>query len=126
MKPSALISLLLLTVVTGGLVVTNPSPDAYQDYASQQAEQFFSREVCTELSGNFSELLAGRCEEMLAAVQPQLHSVIRDRTTRINLGVASIYRTSFGIAELTMLPRYEVETLGIVGRFVTYRADRVQ
>ena len=71
-----------------------------------------------------SDLLVDQCAELVETLQPQLDSLIRDRTNRLNLGVASLYQTSFGIPELPMLPEYKVETLGILRRFFTYRASQ--
>ncbi|MBE7379783.1 MAG: DUF4359 domain-containing protein [Leptolyngbya sp. SIO1E4] len=121
-----LLSVLLLAIATGGLVVTNPDLDAYEQYASRQAEQYLTEEICTELPKEVNDLLGGQCVEVVQTLQPNVERLIRDRTERLNLGVASIYRTSLGIPELAMLPRYEIETIGILGRFITYRATQVQ
>jgi hypothetical protein len=126
MKPSVVLSALVLAVGVGGLVVTNPSPEDYARYAGQQAEQYFTAEVCTGLPPGFAPVLGDQCTEMVQALQPQMETLIRDRTERLNLGVASIYRTSFGLPQLEMLPEYRVETLGILGRFFTYRAERIR
>lgn len=125
MKPSVLLSTLLLATAVGALVVTNPTPDAYEAYASQKANIYLSEEICKELPDGLIDLVQGQCTEVVKAIQPELATLIRDRTQRLNLGIASIYRTSLGIQELPMIPRYEVETLGIVGRFITYRAARL-
>ena len=126
MKTSALIGILFLAIVTGGLVATNPDPEAYELYAREQAEIFVNEEVCDELPEGLGDLLSGQCPELIQALEPTVEALIRDRTKRLNLGVASIYRTSFGFQELPMLPRYEVETVGILGRFITYRAAQIQ
>ncbi|MEL6381821.1 MAG: DUF4359 domain-containing protein [Cyanobacteria bacterium J06626_18] len=127
MKTSALIGLLLLAIVTGGLVVTNPEPDVYELYAQEQAEQYLSNQVCNDLLEELDDLFSGaQCGELVQTFEPTIQALIRDRTQRLNLGVASIYRTTFGIAELPMLPSYQVETVGIFGKFITYRATQVQ
>ncbi|MEM9004210.1 MAG: DUF4359 domain-containing protein [Cyanobacteria bacterium P01_F01_bin.86] len=128
MKTSALISILLLAIMTGALVATNPAPEAYELYARKQAETYVNQEVCDELDlpEGLGDLLAGQCAEVVQALEPTVQGFIRDRTQRLNLGIASIYRTSFGLSELPMLPRYEVETIGIFGKFITYRATQVQ
>ena len=126
MKTSALIGIFFLAIVTGGLVATNPDPEDYELYASEQAEQYVNEEACEELSEGLGDLLSGQCAEIMQALEPTVQTFIRDRTSRLNLGVASIYRTTFGIPELPMLPRYEVETVGIFGQFITYRATQIQ
>ncbi|MGD1927458.1 MAG: DUF4359 domain-containing protein [Leptolyngbyaceae cyanobacterium] len=124
MKPATLLSIVLLVIAIAGLVVTNPGPTAYARYVSVQAETYLSEEICAELPPGLGNLLADQCAELVETLQPQLDSLIRDRTNRLNLGVASLYQTSFGIPELPMLPEYKVETLGILRRFFTYRASQ--
>lgn len=124
MKLSTLLGTGLLIVTIASLVVTNPGPTAYARYVSVQAETYLSEEICTELSPGLGSLLSDQCVEFVQTLQPQLDSLIRDRTNRLNLGVASLYQTSFGIPELPMLPEYKVETLGILRRFFTYRASQ--
>lgn len=125
MKPSVLLSLLILLVMSTVLVVTNPSPAAYETYALEQTEKYLNEEVCTDLPEGVSQLLGGQCVEIIQTLQPQIMPLIRDRTKRLNIGIASIYRTSLGIPGLEILPRYEIETVGILKRFLTYRAQKV-
>ena len=124
MKLSTLLGTVLMVVAIAGLVATNPGPTAYARYVSVKAEKYLSEEICTELPAGLGSLLSEQCAELVQTLQPQLDSLIRDRTDRLNLGVASFYQTSFGISELPMLPEYKVETLGILRRFFTYRASK--
>ena len=124
MKLSTLLGTGLLIVTIASLVITNPGPTAYARYVSVKAETYLSEEICTELPPGLGSLLSDQCVEFVQTLQPQLDSLIRDRTNRLNLGVASLYQTSFGIPELPMLPEYKVETLGILRRFFTYRASQ--
>lgn len=123
MKLSALFSAVLLCAAIVGLVITNPTPDDYADYASEKAEIYLANEVCNDLPSGLGDLLSGRCDEIVQALQPQLEAILRDRTERLNFGVASIYRTSFSIPQWP-IPEYSAETLGIVNRFVTYRISQ--
>ena len=125
MKTTALVSLLLLAIVTGGLVLTNPEPDAYKLYAREQAETYLKDE-CDDLADGLSEVFPIPCADLIEAVEPTIQAFIRDSTQRLNLGVVSIYRTTFGLSELPMLPSYQVETIGVVGKFITYRATQIQ
>lgn len=124
MKLSVLFGTVLLAIAVAALVVTNPGPEAYAIYVSEQAETYLTAEVCPELPPGISDLLGDQCGEMVQALQPQLDSLIRDRTDRLNLAIASIYRTSLGIPNLPMVPEYRVETLGILNRFFTYYASQ--
>jgi len=121
MKLSVLVGLVLVAIATVGLVVTNPGPEAYARYVSAQAETYLVGEVCAEMPPTVGELFAGQCDELVQSLQPQLDTLIRDRTQRLNLAIASIYRTSLG---MPMLPTYRTETLGILNRFITYRVSQ--
>jgi len=121
MKLSALISLVILAIATTGLVITNPGPEDYASYIREQAETYLADEICTDLPPALGESLMGQCADMVASLGPQLDTLIRDRTERLNLAVVSLYRTSLGIPGFPMLPSYQVETLGVLRRFITYR-----
>lgn len=126
MKPFTLVSLLLLAAAIAGLVLTNPSPETYNAYASQQAKSYLQNEVCDDIPEDIRNFLPGQCSEIVQTFQPEIDTIIREQTQRLNLGVASVYRTSLGIPQLPMLPRYQVETLGIAQQLITYRAERVR
>ncbi|MDB9528333.1 DUF4359 domain-containing protein [Oscillatoria sp. CS-180] len=121
MKLSVLFSAALLCAAIAGLVITNPGPEAYALYASEQAEQYFSENVCTNLPPGVNDLLGQGCTDAVQTLQPQLEAIVRDRTERLNIGIASFYRTSFGVPQWPMLPEYRADTLGVVNRFITYR-----
>ena len=111
--------------LVGGLVATNPDPEAYQVYATAQVNRYLNDEVCNQIPSEVADLFQGRCAEIVEIAQPQLQTLIRDRTERLNLGILSLYQTRMGIPELGMLPQYEVKTLGIVGRFLPISAEQI-
>jgi hypothetical protein len=125
MKLSVVVTAAVLCASVAGLVITNPGPEAYLDYATTQSSQYLSAEVCNDLPEGLGSLLAGQCAEMLQSIEPQLESILRDRTQRFNLGIASLYRTSFKIPQIPFLPEYRAETLGILKRFVTFRVEQL-
>jgi hypothetical protein len=124
MKSSFLLIAVLAIAVTG-LVITNPGPEEYTRYATRQVGNYLTVEVCTELPTGLGGLLAEQCPEMVRSALPQLEAIVRDRTQRLNFGVASLYRTTFGIPEFPMLPNYQAETVGVVKQFITYRLAKV-
>ena len=125
MKLSTILTGAILAIVIGALVITNPDPDDYARYASQKARIYLSEEICSDLPPGMGGLLSGQCAEIVQSLQPQVLALVRDRTQRLNLGVASIYKTSLSIPDLTMLPQYQIETVGIVNQFLTYRASKI-
>jgi hypothetical protein len=125
MKLFTLLSLAGLAVLTAGLAATNPGPDAYFQYAQDKVGTYLTEEVCTELPEALQTALAGQCGSLVASLQPEVGRLIRDRTERLNLGVASLYRTTLEIPEMPFLPGYRAETLGILKQFFTYRVGQV-
>ncbi len=125
MKVSTVIGFLILGAIVGGLVATNPTPIAYQAYATEQASLYLNEELCNNMPEAVADVLQGQCAEVVAQGQPQIPALIRNRTERLNLWVCSIYRTSLGIPGLDFLPSYEVKTLGIMGRFIPLSARQL-
>lgn len=67
------------------------------------------------------------CPQLVASQQQALASLAARFTTRLNLGVASIYTTQLGGQELApgvSLPRVKAVTLAAAGRFVMLRSER--
>ncbi|MGF1457777.1 MAG: DUF4359 domain-containing protein [Leptolyngbyaceae cyanobacterium] len=124
MKLSVFLSATVLAIAIAALTITNPGPDAYTRYISAQAETYLSEEVCTDLPAGLGELFVGQCADMVASLQPQLETIIRDRTERWNFVIGSIYRTSLGLSEMPMLPEFRAETLGILRQFITYHVSQ--
>lgn len=125
MKLPHLFTTLVLAIAVASLVVTNPSLDEYARYATRQASAYLSDQVCTEIPAQFGGgLLTEQCAGAVQRLLPELENLLRDRTERLNLGVASLYRTTFGIPDLPLLPEYRFETIGIAKRFITYRMSR--
>jgi hypothetical protein len=122
MKAVKFLGIAVLAGTVGVLAATNPGPAAYDAYASQQAALYLNEELCSEIPGALANLVPGRCAEMIVALQPQIQSLIRDRTQRLNFGILSIYRTAFQVPGFALIPSYQVETLGIFGRFFIYKA----
>ncbi|MBF2034522.1 MAG: DUF4359 domain-containing protein [Leptolyngbyaceae cyanobacterium T60_A2020_046] len=125
MKPVTALGIVALAGGAGALVATNPSPDAYEAYATARATVFVEQEVCSGIPENIQAIFGGGCAELVQNAQPQIQGLIREQTERLNLGLLSIYRTDFQVPELAMLPAYEVETVGIGGHFFTYRATEL-
>lgn len=125
MKLSVLLGAVILAIATAGLVVTNPAPEAYAVYVREQAQTYLTDEVCTELPAGIGELLGNQCDEMVQSLVPELDTLIRNRTNRLNFVIGSLYRTSLGIPNVPMLPEYRIETLGILNRFITYNMSQV-
>ena len=110
------------------LALTNPSPEDYAEHAGKQLITVLTRELCqSEGVPMLLRMWVRDCPQLVASQQQALASLAARFTTRLNLGVASIYTTQLGGQELApgvSLPRVKAVTLAAAGRFVMLRSER--
>ncbi|MBZ8182776.1 DUF4359 domain-containing protein [Oscillatoria salina] len=121
-------------VTLGGLGVsmalTNPSRDAYEEYAAAQLSAYLKQEVCTQapqqlqdiLPSELGNSLESECKTLVDTVRPQMKAIVGRSTERQNFIVFSIYRTNLSVGLL--VPNYEFETLAIFDQFIIYQAQK--
>ena len=109
------------------LILTNPKPDDYSDHAGQQLVGLLTQELCR--SNGLPMLLrmwVRDCPQIVASQQQVLASLAARFTTRLNLGVASVYTTQLGGQDLVpglTLPHVKAVTLAAAGQFVMMRSE---
>lgn len=116
------------SIVLGGisitLVFTNPKTSGYQEYAVQRLTIYAKEKGCSELSqqfgGNTTDLM---CRSLIDASRPALKQLIGEKTVQKNYLLFSIYQTDLSIAP--GLPSYHFETVGILQRFITFKAEKL-
>lgn len=115
-------AVLAVAAGAGGLAVTNPGPDEFQEFAGRRLADTITREICVENGLPMAlRLLLQHCPDLVASQQQVLGCIALDNSQRTNLGVASLYRTQLGGQQLLAdlrLPRYEAITLAGAGQFV--------
>lgn len=115
-------TVLAVAAGAGGLAVTNPGPDDFQEFAGKRLVDTITREICVENTLPMSlRLLLQNCPELVASQQPVLGRIALENSKRTNLALASIYRTEIGGQQLLpnlRVPRYEAVTLAGAGHFV--------
>ena len=108
-----------------GLVVTNPSMEDYEEHAGEQLVAFFSSELCQgEGLPMVLQLWIRDCPGLVASQQAALAALAVNVTSRLNLGVVSLFTTKVGGQRLLpglTLPEVDVLTLGVAGQFVLLR-----
>ena len=126
-----IVGLVALVGVGGGLALTNPSPESYSEQASYRLVEQLQTEACDEVENALGIDLKAACRDVVADLRPQLQSLIKANTERINLVVMSHYKTSFTANSLLPeflageLPSYEVESVGVATQVLIYRAEEV-
>jgi hypothetical protein len=119
-----------LAIALGGLgtllAVTNPSADAFEDFAIERVQV----ELCPQVPLG----LAGDCPRLVKENQKMLKGWIRQNTQTQNYGLFTQYETTLSVRDLVpeparpflaMIPlpdNYRLRTIGILGRFVIYGA----
>ena len=102
----------------------------YQGYAASQLVEIATEELCGQ--GGLPMMLRlwiKDCPAVIASQQTSLAALAGQVSTRMNLGVVSVFTTEVGgqkILPALSLPRYRVTTLGIVGHFIPLDSRSVQ
>lgn len=126
-RPAALGWGLLLGALGLGLVLTNPGPDAFEEYAAGRLATLLREELCREDGLPLMlRLVIQDCPAVVEAQRPVLGRLAALQTRRRNLGLLSLYSTSLGGQQVLprwRLPHYEALTLAVAGRFVVLRAS---
>lgn len=110
-----------LALSAGALVVSNPDPGAFEEFAGRKLAERLSKDLCQQ-SGFplLFQLIAQGCERLVMDQQVPLGRLAGRHTRRVNLGVFSLYATELGGQILLpglRLPRFSVTTLAIAGAF---------
>lgn len=116
------------------MAVTNPGPEAYEIYATEQLSRQLEDQVC----GKTPVFLGNVCGSILEDNQTWLREFVAESTQRQNFVILSIYTTDLSTSELLAqilpaglnlsvegLPTYHAETVGIFRQFYTYNAKRL-
>ena len=109
------------------MALTNPSRDAYEQYAVERLATYLKEDVCTKAPDNLGilgqnpEFLQRQCKFLVDTGKPQIRQIIAKNTERQNLVLFSVYRTDLNISPL--LPAYHFETVGVLQQFYIYQAQ---
>ena len=104
-------------------LITNPGEAGYQKYAEETLKNHFKDKVCDEVSKDLGAWLEGQCQILVDIASPNLSQVVSQQTKRQNFFLFSIYQADFPLP--SPLPKYHVETIGILGNFYTYQAKKL-
>lgn len=105
------------------MVLTNPKPRDYEDYATEELTSYLKENVCTQVSRPLQGLLENYCKSLVDTGKPHIHQLISQQTTRHNFLLFSIYQTQLSLP--FPIPGYEFQTLGIFQQFYTYQAEQI-
>lgn len=114
-------------VALGGLVLTNPAKPEFEEFAGLQLVDLIEAEICHKPSLPLMlQMVLQNCSALVQGQRQPLGRLASDHSTRLNLGLLSVYRTRFGGQQLLdglRLPRYEATTLAAAGQFVVLQTS---
>lgn len=100
----------------GALMVTNPSQQAFAEFALQHLRS----EGCRQIPFG----LASQCPRFVDDNQVQIQQIMASNTERQDFMLFSIYRTQLSTRSLVpdlpflpMLPTFQFKTIGVLGNF---------
>jgi hypothetical protein len=113
-----------LSIGIGGLLVfTNPSHNAYEEYATEKLTDYLKENVCTKVSQPLGNFLQSHCKTLVDTGRPQIQELIAQQTTRQNYLLFSIYRTELSLP--SPVPAYHFATFGAFQNFYIYEAEEL-
>lgn len=103
--------------------LTNPGEQKYQQYADAALKTQLKDKVCTQVSQDLGVWLEGQCHILVNTASPYLAEVLRRQTKRQNFLLFSIYQADLPLPP--PLTNYHLATIGVLGNFYTYQAEKL-
>lgn len=109
---------LALIGTVGALTLTNPDRNAYENYAVDRVSTLATQQ-CQQSPANLGAVLQLPCRAAVEAFKPNIRPLLAATTTRQNLFLVSIYRSSISIPAINF--HAEVESIGLFNSFYSYK-----
>lgn len=100
--------------VGGAMVATNPSREAYKNYAATKMSTYLKDEVCSDAP----QILQASCASLVDVGQGPMKKMIDNSTQRHNYLLFSIYETNLSVG--AGVPSYRFKTIGIFQQLWIY------
>lgn len=112
-----------LTGLAGLMVISNPEPKAYEQYATEELTVYLKDKVCNQMPQVLGGILQGHCRNIVDTGKPQIKELVAQKTERQNFLLFSIYRTELSLP--SPVPSYCFETIAGFEHFYTYQAEQL-
>ncbi|KEF42848.1 MAG: hypothetical protein ER33_02980 [Cyanobium sp. CACIAM 14] len=127
---SGLLGLTAVAAGVIGLIVTNPGPAAFEEFAAEKLTEVATEELCRkEDLPLLARLLIQNCPQLVRSQRKVLGRLAREHSRRYNFGLLSLYGTRLGGEQVLphwRIPRYDALTLGVAGQFLLLTAGESQ
>jgi len=127
--PALVMGALAASVAAAGLVLTNPGPAAFEDFAADRLVELLTRDLCDGVGlPMMMRVVVHDCPGLVRSQRTPLGAWARQGTIRRNFGLFSLYTTNLGGQQLAkwQIPRYRATTVAAAGGFVVIRTGRQQ
>ncbi|NJL81920.1 MAG: DUF4359 domain-containing protein [Chloroflexaceae bacterium] len=117
MKPLGLFATFGSAIAAGFgllLVASNPPPQTYEQYATEELAAYLKEEACANVSESFGGFLVRYCRSAVDSGRPQLRELIVQTTQRHNYLFFSVYETNLAFGPVFAI---RAQTLGILQHF---------
>jgi hypothetical protein len=116
---------ILLLGLAGLMALTNPSQEAYDEFAVQRLSEVLKSEGCQKLPFGLTK----QCPTWINDNQAEIKEFVAQNTQRQNFIFFSFYTTDLSVQSilpslpfLPTLPSYHFETIGAFQNFYVYQA----
>lgn len=103
--------------------ITNPGEQQYKAYANATIKTQLKDKVCSQVAEDLGVWVEGQCHILITTASPYLTEIINQQTVKQNLLLFSIYQADLSLP--APLPEYRLKTLGILGNFYIYQAEKL-
>ncbi|MGA1284847.1 MAG: DUF4359 domain-containing protein [Prochlorothrix sp.] len=123
------------TIVALGVALglTNPKPEAYLDFAMVEGSNYLKTEACTTKLPLVGDSFKDECIQAVdtEVVQSRIRQALVENTQRQNYVLFSLYSSDLSVGDLlplpsSVVPTYQVKTVGALTRFRVYEAGEQQ
>ena len=117
------ISGIIIIGISAIAFLTNPGEKGYQKYADATLKTKLKDKICTQVSEDLGVWLEGQCHLLVNSASPYLAQIVQQQTKRQNFLLFSIYQADLPLP--SPLPSYHLATIGVLGNFYTYQAEKL-
>jgi hypothetical protein len=112
-------------LAAAALLISNPGPADFETFAAERLVDVLERELCQgDALPGLLRLALGDCARVVQSQRQPLARLVGRHSRRLNLGMASVYRSELGGGALLgwPIPRFRATVLAVAGHFLILQA----
>jgi hypothetical protein len=123
---TALLAVLGAGLAGTALVFSNPGPSEFEGFAAERLVDVLETELCQgDALPGLMRMALGDCSRLVQDQRLPIARLVGRHSRRLDLGVASVYRSELGGGMLLgwPVPRFRATVLAVAGHFLILQAD---